>query len=274
MVHGEAAPVTITGRVVAGGKPIDVRSGRAASLLFYEPAFGPDPDDRTRRTPWSEVVPGSEGKFTVSLPPDRTYRVQPYAFGLPAAAPTSFVVARDSVDIGDITLVASAHLRATIATAPGQPNPAMTTYAELVVVPVAPVPGAEPPSLYGLFAGCAPMLGPPHGGSPACNRAITDNGNFDLLIPPGQYYVYGTRGPFATIDRAPITVAAGDETSVALVVQSLPIVPAGVVSGDFHVHGAASYDSAMPDRDRVVDFLASGDRRHRRERPRRGHQLR
>ena len=37
MVHGETEPVTVTGRVVTAGKPIDSKSGRAASLLFYEP---------------------------------------------------------------------------------------------------------------------------------------------------------------------------------------------------------------------------------------------
>ena len=141
---------------------------------------------------------------------------------------------------------------------PGQTTPSAMTYAELVVVPVAPEPGEEPPSLYGLFAGCNPMLGPPHGGSPACNRAITRDGTFDLLIPPGQYYVYGTRGPFATIDRAPITVAAGDDIQAALIVQSLPILPGGVTAGDFHVHGAASYDSSIPDLDRVISFLTAG----------------
>jgi len=99
MVHGETAPVTVTGRVVAGGTPIDGRSGRAASLLFYEPAFGPDPDDPARRTPWSEAVPGSDGRFSVMLPRDRSYRVQPWAFGLPAAAAT-VISARSSVANG------------------------------------------------------------------------------------------------------------------------------------------------------------------------------
>jgi hypothetical protein len=258
-VHGEPAPVTVTGRVVAGGAPIDPRSGRAASLLFYEPAFGPDPDDPARRKPWSEAVPDGQGTFSVALPPDRSYRVQPYAFGLPAAAPTSFAVARDPVDIGDVTLTASALLVATVSTAPGVPPDPMT-YAELVIVPVDP-PSTEraTPSLYGLFPGCRPMLGPPHGESPACNRAITNNGTFNLLIPPGAYYVYATRGPFATIDRAEITVAAGDVASpLSLNVQPLPLLPAGALSGDFHVHGAASFDSSIPDRDRVISFLASG----------------
>jgi hypothetical protein len=258
MVHGEMEPPIVTGRVVAGGTPIDGKSGRAASLLFYEPAFGPDPDDPARRTPWNEAVPGPDGRFSVVLPADRSFRVQPYAFGLPAAPPTSFFVAREAVDIGDITLVASARLRATISTTPGQTTPAAMTYAELVVVPAESPSSGEPPSLYGLFAGCNPMLGPAHGASPACNRAIARNGIFDLLIPPGQYNVYGTRGPFATIDRTPVTVSAGMEIQVALVVQSLPILPPFVTSGDFHVHGAASYDTSIPDQDRVSSFLAAG----------------
>ena len=63
MVHGDPPAVTVTGRVVAGGVPIDGRSGKAASLLFYEPAFGANPDDESRRTPWSEAVPGPDGKL-------------------------------------------------------------------------------------------------------------------------------------------------------------------------------------------------------------------
>jgi hypothetical protein len=158
-----------------------------------------------------------------------------------------------------VTLAASAHLLATVATAQGQQIVDPTTFAELVLVPVNPPPaGAEPPSLYGLFAGCNPMLGPPHGSSPACNRAIAADGQFDLLIPAGQYYVYATRGPFATLDRAEITVGPGDEARIGLVVQSLPLLPPGVFSGDFHVHGAASFDSSIPDQDRVLSFLSSG----------------
>jgi len=259
MVHGEPPPVTVSGRVVSGGVPVVAEAGRAASLLFYEPAFGPDPDDPARRTPWSEAVPGSDGRFSVMLPRDRSYRVQPWAFGLPAAAATSFAVARDDVDLGDITVPASARLRATVVTTPGQAGPDEKTFAELVLVPVTPPSGdAPPPSLYGLFPGCDPMLGPPHGGSPACNRAVTNGGGFDLRIPPGQYYVYATRGPFATLDRAEITVAAGGTASLSMVVQSLPLLPPGALSGDFHVHGAASFDSSIPDQTRVISFLAAG----------------
>lgn len=259
MVHGDPAAVTVTGRVVAGGVPVDGQSGRAASLLFYEPAFGPDPDDQTRRTPWSEAVPKSDGTFSVTLPPDRRYRVQPYAFGLPAATASSFVVsgaAAGPFDIGDLTLTASAHLTVNVESSPGVP----ATYAEIVVIPVDAPPKLGGPSLYSLFPGCSPMLGPPDGGSPACNRALTVTGQVALALPPGQYYVYATRGPFASLDRAEVTLAPGASAQVSLVVESLEaaLLPSGVISGDFHVHGGASYDSSIPDLDRVVSFLATG----------------
>ena len=119
--------------------------------------------------------------------------------------------------------------------------------------------GAPVPSLYGLFPGCAPMLGPPHGGSPACNRVLVINGSVELAVPPGHYYVYATRGPFSSIDRAEVQLAPGMSLPVTLQVQSLrQLLPAGVVSGDFHVHGGASFDSSIPDADRVVSFLATG----------------
>jgi hypothetical protein len=257
MVHGEPPPVTVVGRVVAGGVAVDGRGGRAASLLFYEPAPGDDPDDESRRTPWTEAVPAADGRFSVQLPPDRAYRIQPYAFGRPAGAAASLVVAAAGADAGDVTIERAAHLVATVEATPGR----RASYAELVLIPVDRPSAADgaAPSLYGDFVGCNPMLGPPHGGSPACNRALTADGRFDLLVPPGRFYVYATRGPFATIDRAEITVGAGDEVSLSLLAERLSgLLPDGVVSGDFHVHGGASYDSAIPDQDRVVSFLASG----------------
>jgi len=255
-VHGDAPAVTVTGRVVTSAGPLDGRDGRAASLLFYEPAPGADPDDETKRTPRTEAVPGPDGRFHVALPPNRVYRVQPYAFGRRAATPSSLALATADLDAGDITLARAGHLLATVEDRPGE----RATFAELVLIPVdPPAANAPPPSLYGLFTGSDPMLGPPHGGSPAGNRALTTDGRFDLLVPAGRYYVYATRGPFASLDRREIDLAAGEEAAISLLTESLPdLVPAGTLSGDFHVHGGASYDSSIPDQDRVMSFLASG----------------
>jgi hypothetical protein len=251
-LHGDPSPVTVTGRVVTGTQPFDGRGGRAASLLFYEPASGPDPDAEAGRVPRNEAVPGADGRFSVKLPPNRVYRVQPWAFGLPVGPASSFAVGTNDVDAGDLTIAPSAHL--VVGLGDG------ATYAELVMIPAdAPPPTATPPSLYGNFAGCDPMLGPPHGGAPACNRALTTDGRFDLRVPPGRYYVYATTGPFASLDRRLVTLAAGEEVTISLLTQPLPdLVPAGTLSGDFHVHGGASYDSSIPNHDRVVSFLASG----------------
>ncbi len=280
LVHGDPPAVTVSGRVVANGAPVNPRSGSAASLLFYEPAAGPNVDDPTRITPWNEVVPASNGTFQVALPPNRSYRVQPYAFGLPAGAAASFVATDTDLSIGDLTITASANLKVAVESSPGVP----VTYAQLVLIPFddPATTGAPVPSLYSLFAGCAPtvgssngsstpcdstlvvcspMLGPPDGGSPACNRVLTVNGSFDLAVPPGHYFIYATRGPFASIDRVEVTLAPGiTAPPVTLQVQSLAsqILPSGVVSGDFHVHGGASFDSSIPDLDRVVSFLATG----------------
>ena len=244
--------------MVANGAAVDPRSGNAASLLFYEPADGPNVDDPTRITPWNEVVPASDGTFQVSLPPNRSYRVQPYAFGLAAAPAASFVVADTDLSIGDVTITASANLHVAVESSPGVP----VTYAELVLIPFddPKTTHAPPPTLYSLFSGCAPMLGPPDGGSPACNRALVIGGSVDLAVPPGQYYVYATRGPFASIDRAYVNLAPGTSLPITLQVESLAsqLLPTGVVSGDFHVHGGASFDSSIPDRERVVSFLATG----------------
>ncbi|HVZ75468.1 MAG TPA: CehA/McbA family metallohydrolase [Polyangia bacterium] len=256
LVHGDPSAVRVTGRVVTSAGAFDGRDGRAASLLFYEPAPGADPDDPAHTIPRTEAVPGADGRYTASLPPGRVYRVQPYAFGLPAGPPSSIAVGATDLDAGDLTFAAAGHLTATVEETPGE----RATFAELVLVPVdAPAPGAPVPSLYSDFAGCLPMLGPPHGGSPACNRALTSDGRFDLLVPPGHYYVYATRGPFASLDRREVTLGAGDEVAISLLAQDIPnMVPAGTLSGDFHVHGGASYDSSIPDQDRVVSFLASG----------------
>ena len=255
-VQGDPPAVTVSGRVVTTAGPLDGQEGRAASLLFYEPAPGADPDDPAGTVPRTEAVPDADGRFHVTLPPHRIYRVQPYAFGLPAAAPSSLAVETTDVEAGDITFARAGHLVVTVEELPGVP----ATFAELVLVPVdAPASTATAPSLYGVFSGCDPMLGAPHGGSPACNRALTTDGRFDLLVPPGRYYVYATRGPFASLDRREVDLAAGDQAAISLLTETLPsLVPPGTLSGDFHVHGGASYDSSIPDQDRVMSFLATG----------------
>src|SRR6185436_610877 len=128
------APVVVTGRVVAGGAPLDGRDGRAASLLFYEPAAGADPDAPALRTPWSEAVPGKDGRFTVTLPPGRAFRAQPHAFGRTAGLAVAFTTGAPTQDLGDVTVERPARLLVMVQDEAGKP----VTYADLVLVPVEP----------------------------------------------------------------------------------------------------------------------------------------
>ena len=174
MVHGEPAPVTVTGRVVAGGTA-DRRTLGAGGLaaVLRARASVPTPTIRRGASRGARRCRAATDASRSTLPADRAYRVQPYAFGLPAAAAD---VVRGRARRRRHRRHHADGVRASRGdgrdrSGPARPGP--KTYAELVMVPVDPPAGAEPPSLYGLFPGCNPMLGPPHGGSPACNRAVT-----------------------------------------------------------------------------------------------------
>ena len=82
-----------------------------------------------------------------------------------------------------MTSTASADLKVTVESSPGVP----VSYAELVLIPFddPALTGAPAPSLYSLFRGCAPMLGPPDGGSPACNRVLVIDGQRRAGRPAG-----------------------------------------------------------------------------------------
>ncbi|MCA9569236.1 MAG: PHP domain-containing protein, partial [Myxococcales bacterium] len=112
----------------------------------------------------------------------------------------------------------------------------------------------------GHFTTCAPMLGHPYGADPSCNRVLV-SGPTDLALPPGTYDFFSVAGPFTTLAAARGVVVPpydGDEPLVvSLAVESLPLLRPGMLTADFHVHGSASFDSSIPDSDRVRAFLAS-----------------
>jgi hypothetical protein len=250
--------VIVTGRCVdANGAPIG-GDARLVSLLFYQPAPGGDPDDPSGRTPWNEAVPAADGSFRVRLPAGKAFRAEAHVLGRALPAPSAFVTAQADSDIGTLTVPRAGVLSVRVTDGAGVP-----VLAEIVLTPAAPTLAADVNgSIYGELVEdeCAPYLGAPHGGSPACNRALTElDGTVELAVPAGNFWVYATRGPFATLDRKVVTIEAGADRSLDLVVDPLPdLVPAGVLSADFHVHAGASFDSSLPELDRAKSFVASG----------------
>jgi hypothetical protein len=238
--------VVAHGRVVdPAGKPID-GGQRAASILFYEAG--------TRR-PWNAVVPDADGRFVVRLPAGPALRGEISVLG--RAVPNgTFDVRAANVDVTlpDVVAPGAGVLDVTVKDGSGAPM-----LAEIVLTPTDDS-GPKRGSTFGAFdvERCSPWLGPPHGASPACNRAIAD-GATSFAVPDGTYWAYATRGPFATLARARVTIVSGLRAHADFVVDVLDgLVPDGALSADLHVHGGASFDSSMPDLDRVRTFLSEG----------------
>jgi hypothetical protein len=113
--------------------------------------------------------------------------------------------------------------------------------------------------LFGQFIECAPLLGAPHGPSPACNQILVrgDGPRTVVEVPSGKYFVYATRGLLWTLARK-VADVGGNTVPLTFSLTRLPLLPAGTVSADLHVHGRASFDSSIPDFDRMLAFSAAG----------------
>lgn len=249
--------VRVSGRVLGtDGAPVG-GDERRLGLLFYEPAPGADPDNVGARTPWSETVPGADGRFSVTLPQGRRFRVEAQVLGRALPERRELATLAHDTTLDDWTVPAVSRLDVSVTTKGGAP-----LVSEIVLVPAAPTRAQDVDgSVYGVFdvGRCAPYLGPPHGASPACNRALVGpDGKLSLLVPPGSFHAYATRGPFWTLGHAQITVGEGSESALTFELSELGLQPAGALSADFHVHGAPSFDSSLPERDRALSFVAAG----------------
>ena len=272
-VHGEPAPVTVTGRVVAGGKPIDGRARderrRCCSTSLRSAPTPTIPRAASRGT--RSVPDGGRARSTVALPPDRSYRVQPYAFGLPAA-PADLVRRSREAD--------GRHRRhhAAGVGAPRRPRwrrrPARRTADDDVRRA-----GAGPGRRRGRRTRAAQLVRPVPGlrsdARPAARRLAgvqpRDHVDGQLRSADPARPLLRLRDTRAIRDDRPRRDhrrpgRRGDAAGAAGRAVADRSLPRGALSGDFHVHGAASFDSSIPDQDRVAQLPGRG-RRRRRSRP-------
>lgn len=238
---------TVTGRVVlAGGRAEALGQHARASVMLRE---GRLTDPAETRVPWTEVVPANDGAFRARVPAARPYVVQVVAFGV-VQTETEVDVGGDTLDVGALEIPAAGAITFDVLV-DGVPD-----HAQVLLHPANEETDAAVRARYfEQGVECAPLLGPPNGGSPACNRVLV-NGPITVDVPPGDYDVFATAGLFASVAWAPLAVTPGEAQTVTLQLEHLGSVP-GALSADFHVHGAASYDSTIPDLDRVRAFLAA-----------------
>jgi hypothetical protein len=82
-------------------------------------------------------------------------------------------------------------------------------------------------------------------------------GDARLRIPPGEYDVWASHGPEWDVAVHRLTVKRIAPTSMSATLHHVIDTP-GWISGDFHVHAQESFDSKVPMRDRVHQFVADG----------------
>jgi hypothetical protein len=251
MLHGGDV-VRVHGRVVdERGAPLGADE-RAISLAIDQ---GEVDATSASRVPASEVVPGADGSYTVSLPAGARYRVEAHRLGRPVGAAVAFD-ARIGASIPDVVVTRAPSLDVSVTDG----DTGAPIDAELVLVPRDDASAsASAGSLHGVFAGCAPFLGVPDGASPACNRALVHAGHVRFTAPPARYWVYATGGPARTLARVPVDLAEGDAQHLDLALRALAVFPSDATNGDFHVHGGRSFDTgAMADETRVLSFASAG----------------
>jgi hypothetical protein len=231
---------------VDGGNTFGLGTARRAQVLISEGTSG---QPASERTPWTHVIPNADGTFEVRVPADRTYVIEADAFG--------HIVDTVQVDVGT-EATAALTLPATGAITLDATIDGLTDHVQVFF---APTTEAAVDDLVGQFLGhfdeCAPLLGHPHGSSPACNRVLV-NGPTTVLVPPGNYSVFAVAGPFSSLARIDdVVVTSGGEQDLLLELEMLAVQPEGTMSADFHVHGGRSFDSAFNNADRAQSFLAA-----------------
>jgi len=242
--------VELRGQVTVTGDPGPYVGEVLRAAVLVSRGTGESSDEQRVRV--TQATPDAEGRFSARVPADATYVLEVEAYGQ-RVAEAEVAVAGADVDAGEIEVPAVGQMQVEV-TVDGAPD-----HAQLLLYPADDTTDERVRGkMFGRYSACAPLLGHPHGGAPACNRAFLRGGAGTFAVLPGRYDVFATVGPFATVARAArVEVAAGETASVALALQSLPLQPPGTLSADFHVHGARSFDSSVPEVDRVLSFLAA-----------------
>ncbi|HEX5063434.1 MAG TPA: hypothetical protein VFV99_28855, partial [Kofleriaceae bacterium] len=223
---------SVTGRIVAGGLPFggDIRR---ASIVIRQ-------GDRAL----TSVIPKEDGTFRATVEATGDVTTEVWSFGRK-------VVEKTGTALGDIEVDEPATVQLTVETITNG-NRRDPAWAIVAFAPDdEPTREASTGTFHTRLKECAPWLGPPDGSSPACNHVIVAPQGTDVEVPAGNYVVIASAGPEYGVDIEHVHLQPGEITPVDIDIEKLDLVPPGWLSADLHVHGRASFDSGIPDEDRV-----------------------
>ncbi len=289
----------VTGRIVDGdGNPVEdahiffdnTFPGAPAALAGFVTvldenqdgiADGVIPIAAGDAVPYTHVITGADGTFTVQLPAQSDPFTAPSVYvgeirsserDYAAIAPITVDAAAlfgGPTDLGDLLVTDTGELDYSIfrrwshKRIPGQlrifgtngtPDPNMgsqyssaRSYSGLV-----PGGGSDP-----VTSGNSGSLSETVAGLPALNFAATANGSGQVSLRPGSYRAIATHGLEWGVHEKEFTITAGQTTSVRFSLRP-EVNTRGYLSADFHVHSARSFDSSAPPVDRIIAYLAKG----------------
>lgn len=243
-LHGDRESVVVRGNVIAEGLAVPGTLRRA--VVVISEIVGD-----SKRRPLTTVIPDEQGQFEALVPSQSWLWYDLWSFGRIVKSGT--IQRGSSTDIGTLEIESPATLNVSM-TKDGIP-----VHGTLVVHPTDEVESDRLRGTWlGEFTPCSPWLGPPVGASPACNVVNLVPQGSDFELPAGCYQLWFNGGPESSLGRIDLEVVAGEVRSVELDLHALDLAPDNWLSTDLHVHGAASFDTSMPDKDRVQSFVAHG----------------
>jgi hypothetical protein len=213
------------------GRVVGLSPGRSAEIVaeLLPNAVGPKPVNAV--TVWGE------GFFRMTLPVD-TYQLR-ISFGAmePVLLQAGRVQENAVLKVQDIPAPGMALLTYDIAS-DGEHVPARLT-------------------LRGAEGTRDPMLGKRTTGFVSGHVAYSVDGKGSVWVEPGVYDVYASRGLEYSLSHQRVVLAAGASERVDFRIQRV-LNTQGMLAGDFHVHGAASFDSSVDPQSRVLSFAGEG----------------
>jgi hypothetical protein len=200
--------------------------------------------DRDDGTPVTQVRPSRDGTFAFRIPRGN-YRLRAVAPGA-RALERAFRVGQAEVELDPMALGAASRVRLPQGHAVrlvfegsgGTPSPRLGD--ELLGFRVG---DTEVPTA--LLANDVSLAG-----VPGDREAI--------VLAPGRYQVYATRGPEYGVRRTSISVGPGEIVPLEIEMPERVLMTPGWISADLHVHAVGSDDSTLPLRTRIDTLLAQG----------------